>query len=233
VNEDEWLASIHPGLMLPFLWDRVQPSDRKLRLFACACCRRIWHLLTDERSQRAVRVAELFADTLATAEELKTAEEDAWAVWEADLERESPGRGMLDGLGDSYPFSAAAYNAAIQPRWWGAAPAFVAPYQIILDGSSLAEGADQCVLVRDIFGNPFRPVTINPAWLTPTVESLAQAAYDERLLPAGELDRDRLAILADALEDAGCDDDTILNHLRQPGSHVRGCWALDLLLGKE
>jgi hypothetical protein len=87
--------------------------------------------------------------------------------------------------------------------------------------------------VRDIFGNPFRPVALDPAWRTPTVAGLATAAYEERTLPAGTLDPDRLAVLADALEETGCDNTDILSHLRGPGPHVRGCWVVDLLLGKE
>jgi hypothetical protein len=78
-------------------------------------------------------------------------------------------------------------------------------------------------------------VTINPDWLRwngGVVEHLARAAYEERALASGELDRQRLGILADALEDAGCTDADTLNHLRSPGPHVRGCWVVDLLLGK-
>jgi hypothetical protein len=95
------------------------------------------------------------------------------------------------------------------------------------------EAACQARLVRELFGNPFFPVTILPAWLTPTVTRLAAVAYEERALPSGELDPVRLAVLADALEDAGCADADILTHLRSAGPHVRGCWALDLILGKE
>src|SRR5262249_31345590 len=88
-------------------------------------------------------------------------------------------------------------------------------------------------LLRDIFGNPFCPVRCPPAWRTADVLALARAAYDERILPSGELDPQRLLILADALEEAGCANPEILNHLRGPGPHVRGCWALDLLTGRE
>jgi hypothetical protein len=87
--------------------------------------------------------------------------------------------------------------------------------------------------LRDIFGNPFRPTTCDPAWRTPDAVALARAAYDERQLPAGTLDTARLVVLADALEEAGCDSADLLNHLRQPGDHVRGCWAVDAILGKE
>jgi hypothetical protein len=91
-----------------------------------------------------------------------------------------------------------------------------------------AMDAGDVELVRDIFGNPFRPVQMNPAWLTwqdGSVVRLAWTAYDTRCF-------DHLPILADALEEAGCDDEAILRHCREPGQHACGCWAVDLLLGK-
>jgi hypothetical protein len=94
------------------------------------------------------------------------------------------------------------------------------------------EAKAQAALLRDIPGNPFRSVPLSPAWQTPQVVALAQAAYEQRGLPAGTLDVARLAVLADALEEAGCDQADLLDHLRGPGPHVRGCWAVDLLLGK-
>jgi len=92
-----------------------------------------------------------------------------------------------------------------------------------------AECVEQAVLLRDIIGNPFRSFAVDSSWLSwrdSTIPKLAQAIYDERAF-------DLLPILADALEDAGCDNADILNHCRQPGEHVRGCWVVDLLLGKE
>jgi hypothetical protein len=94
-----------------------------------------------------------------------------------------------------------------------------------------AEEAVQANLLRD-FGDPFRAQLVNQAWLTPTVVSLAEAAYADRRT-TGELDSQRLAVLADALEEAGCVDGALLSHLRSPGPHVRGCWAIDLILGKD
>jgi hypothetical protein len=85
--------------------------------------------------------------------------------------------------------------------------------------------AEAVALLRCVFGNPFRPLTVHPMWQSATVGSLAQAIYDDRAF-------DRLPILAGALEDAGCDNADILNHCRQPGVHVRGCWVVDLVLGK-
>jgi hypothetical protein len=90
-------------------------------------------------------------------------------------------------------------------------------------------------LLRDLFGNPFRPRAADPAWLAwggGAVRRLAEAAYEARALPDGTLDKDRLAVLADALDEAGCDDADLLGHLRGQGSHVRGCWAIDLLLAR-
>src|SRR5262249_16615769 len=80
-------------------------------------------------------------------------------------------------------------------------------------------------ILRDIFGNPFRPITLDPSWQSADVLALAQAIYDERAF-------DRMPILGDALEDAGCDNADVLTHCRQPGEHVRGCWCVDLVLGK-
>jgi hypothetical protein len=95
------------------------------------------------------------------------------------------------------------------------------------------EHGPRAELVREVFDNPFRPATIKPACRTPTVASLARAAYEERQLPSGHLESARLAVLADALEDAGCTEESILAHLRSPGPHVRGCWAVDLILGRD
>ena len=86
-------------------------------------------------------------------------------------------------------------------------------------------------IMRDVFGNPFHPILLSSTHRTPTVVALALAGYDERQLPSGELELDRLSILADGLEDAGCVDEDILDHLRSPGPHFRGCWAVDLCLG--
>ena len=92
-----------------------------------------------------------------------------------------------------------------------------------------SERRSQCGLLRDVFGNPFRPVRADRSWLhanAGTVFSVAQAIYEEKAF-------DRLPILGDALEDAGCTDAAMLDHCRQPGEHVRGCWAVDLVLQKK
>jgi hypothetical protein len=100
-----------------------------------------------------------------------------------------------------------------------------------------SEMAPQANLLRDVFGNRFRPSPPIPnsvlAWNDGTVRRLAGAIYEERQLPAGTLDPARLAILAGALLDAGCGDEALIQHCREPGPHVRGCWAVDLILGNE
>src|SRR6516162_4346930 len=168
------------------VFDQDKASERKLRLFAVACCRRIWHLLIDKRSREAVEVAERYPDGGATDEELETASLAAEAVWDADMKRAAK-EGKWDRRSrlPYYGASAAAYNVAIPLGWWGAAPAFVSPDQIARETvpDSSAEGAAQCVLVWDIFGNPFRPVVLKPSWLAwndGIVVKLTQAIYDER-----------------------------------------------------
>ena len=101
------------------------------------------------------------------------------------------------------------------------------------DVCSVFAAVHASAVLRCIVGNPFRPLAVDPAVLTPTVTALAQATYEERLLPTGELEGDRLAVMSDALEEAGCDDPTVLGHLRSPGPRFRGCHVIDLLLRKR
>ena len=98
------------------------------------------------------------------------------------------------------------------------------------------ESAERAKLVREIFGNPFQRVRIDPVWLSSNngrIPKMAQEIYLDRDSQSGHLDNQRLSILADALEEAGCADDSVLSHLRQSGPHVVGCWVLDLLLSHE
>jgi hypothetical protein len=219
MNESEWLESCDPTSMLVFLRDTGTASERKLRLFVCACCRRIWPLIPDKWSRKAVERSEGHADGLTGWFKLHWAANGAW-----DVANDHRKPSTLP------PFSAliAAQNGNV------GGGAVARAEQVASQGVSIERQAEPyCSLLRELFGNPFRPVTINPIWLTPAVTSLAQAAYQHRSEPSGQLDPDRLAVLSDALEEAGCDDDDILSHLRGPGPHVRGCWAVDLTLGKE
>lgn len=211
----EWDAATDPGLMLAFVRDTL--GQRKRRLFGCACCRRVWNQLSDARSRVAVIVAERYAEGEVTEAELEVAANDADSVW---ISEDTDANGEL-----VYPFSAAAYNVAIDHGWWGGAPAFQPPDVIIRAASTdvVAEGVAQCDLLRDIF-NPFRMAAPDATWLTDTVIGLARS-----INALGDFTH--LPILADALEDAGCDDAEILDHCRGVRPHVRGCWVIDVLLG--
>jgi hypothetical protein len=225
VTEAEWDACTQPEKLLDFLHGRG--GNRKRRLFAAAVCRRVWHLLTDERGRRAVEVTERYADGLAGPEEL----EAAFAAADQALHTPREDEGPLPPWNALHAARFAAHPkvrvvadrvAHVAARLAGAS---TGGYDLV---SYAVEQAHQCVILRDIFGSPFRPARVDSAWLAwegGTVPRLAAAVYGERGF-------DRLPILADTLEEAGCADPNILGHLRGPGPHVRGCWVLDLLLGK-
>jgi hypothetical protein len=255
MTEQEWLECTDPTPMLEFL--RETGSERKLRLFASACCRRIWHFLVHEVSRGAVQVAERCADGLTSEDEQYEAFQAAVDVryqLEADfdvynLKENSLYADTITNAGlNRYAASVAAEAAVSSVEGFGDG-AFSGPAAYICAAEAVGraywkgdrlntdaesdELSDQAALIRDVFSNPFRPISINPSWLTLTVLSLAQTAYEERIMPSGELDPERLAVLSDALEEAGCDREDILEHLRSAGPHVRGCWAVDLILGKK
>jgi hypothetical protein len=278
MTEAEWLVSEDPVVMLAYLTGsdfsqmdlpagrRTERLDRKLRLFACAVCRQVWDRLTDERSRRAVEVAEAYADGLAGEAELEIAQV-VWAPWNAG--------------NPAWVSAQAAQADALRAASWTAGAAVDAGVQ----------RGTQAALLREVVGNPYRPLALcglrrrpfHNQWahvdandgfwleaecpacrplLTPAVLGIARRAYNERDFAA-------LPVLADALEEAGCAEEAVLRHLRSPcpccreadfftgdsgvliptlalrrhpqrqcacgGSrlavHVRGCWALDLVLG--
>jgi hypothetical protein len=250
MTEAKWDTCADPIPMLRCLPSCPRLTPRTARLFAAALCRRIWGHISDGRSRRSVEVAERHADSLASDAELAEAAQAAGSAKdEAAVARAAPWEST----------TYAAWRAAYDPRLRmtnapehltvlealhgvSAAAAFAVdpPEQIPVESFSpgaMVERAAQAELMRDLFGSPFRtPPDIDPNWLAwdgGTVRRLAESAYLERPLPSGALDPARLGVLADALEDAGCANGDILSHLRGPGPHVRGCWALDLILGKS
>jgi hypothetical protein len=230
MTEPEWEACGDIRLMADFIL--ATASDRKLRLFACACARTFWDFLTDWRSRQAVEVAERFVDGLCAPEELAQAQA---------LSGKAPAKAGRAQLIQEIPFYAAAPAQGLPmelPAGTGsgayAAWLTARRFRSIVKASEqggCAEERRACGIMRDVVANPFRPVAFDPAWRTPTVVALAEAAYEWRLLPSGELEPQRLAVLADALEEAGAGDE-LLAHLRGPGPHVRGCFAVDLLTGR-
>jgi hypothetical protein len=221
MTEEEWLECSDPKMMLRLL--RGKASDRKLRLFACSCCRHIWHVFADRRCREAVEVGELFADGLVSDGARNKTFRAACRARGIDG---GPNPKRHDAKTPAY------YAASFAPAAHAITAALnCSGYSVQHLGWKKSKKptrglAVQERLLRDIFGNPFRPVTLNRAWRTSNVTALAQAIYDDRAF-------DRLPILADALEDAGCDNADILNHCRQSGVHVRGCWCVDRLLEKS
>jgi hypothetical protein len=222
MTESEWLACTDPERMLVFLGEKA--GERKLRLFACACCRRLWPTLLDEWSRQAVEVAESFADGLARAPELHEARVSA-------LQVRSPAMTAASAAAHAtWEVAIEAARSASASAARGAAFAIHPcsadePWQKV----EKEERGRQAAILRDIFGIPQRPVSVDPAWSRwndSCAVKIARAIYEQRRF-------DDLPVLADALEEAGCTDADILAHCRGPGPHVRGCWVIDLLLGKE
>jgi hypothetical protein len=227
VTEAEWLECDDLWRLLGAR--HVQASPRKLRLFAVACCRRLAHLM-DEMSLSALDFAERYADGLADPAELCRAR-DAARQAEKALKR-----GLLNA--ERRDAAQAARVAANEQALVAADAVRHCRYALNRLAGEPYWSGDQAsgelvLLLREVYGNPFRPSGLLPAWRTPDVLSLARAAYSDRIAPSGELSSVALAVLSDALEDAGCDDAGLLGHLRGAGPHVRGCWALDLVLGKQ
>jgi hypothetical protein len=228
MTPDDWDACTEPQKMLSFLRESGRASERKLRLFGVACCRRIAEVATYRRARAAVEVAERYADGLAAREELLQAGEAAW----------KGARWTRGGTRSAAVATSQACSAPEETHQFLTCFNVARNYarNIVPGGKEEAIDRAECgaiaATLRDIFGPaPFRPVTLDPTRLTPEVLSLARASYDERL-PSGELDAERLAVLADALLDAGCDDVVLLQHLRGEGPHWRGCFAVDAVLSK-
>jgi hypothetical protein len=210
-----------------------------MRLFACACVRRVWHLNHDERLERVLLGVEAFADSLITARELEPLNRLAWEVAEDDQipslspciacdlmnasEVKSPGSAAPPGYIGGGPLHSihGRSSAAAAAKGVGLGASDLQAYH----RAQAVEREQQTGLLHDIFGDPFHPATFTATWRTDTAVSLARQMYDSR-------DFGAMPILADVLQDAGCDNEDILNHCRGPGPHVRGCWVVDLVLGR-
>ena len=227
MTESEWLVATDWRRMKPKIKVSKTVEPRKVRLFAVACCRRIAHLFEDARTDEVLELAEQFADGHVTRKRLDKAEGAALKAIREAVSQYGPN--ALAWARDA-PWRAARDTAVYE----GAESCLRA-----LAPNTKDELRAQTALFREVFGNPYHRVRCDPAWLTTDVVALARGIYDERAF-------DRMPILADALQDAGCDSDLILNHCRDtafllgeppagspkapPVTHVRGCWVVDLLL---
>lgn len=199
MNEAKWLACSEPSLMLRYV--RLAGSDRKSRLFACACWRNAWNFL-DRQERRFVEASEALADELQQGsrfqEDASKVDPEAEAARARALIAEAACRDAADEAGEMTAWKRVMHR----------------------------EAQRQCAIVRCMVGNPFRPPQVSEQWRTwndGTVVKMARTIYDDRRW-------NELPILADALEDAGCTDDLLLDHCRMPSEHVRGCHVLDALL---
>jgi hypothetical protein len=219
MTEAEWQDCVNVEPMLRELHKSF--GGDKLRLFGCVVYRRVWGYLDDNLHNLLDATEEWTISAIGL---------DQWLVaWE---------RYSNQLHASEVPYDAqlirrlviSSYSNVLSPVWQAA----VRSRQYALSRTSVslqkeltkAEKKWQAIALRDLFGNPFRPVSVDPSWLTSDVVALATGIYEERAF-------DRMPILADALMDASCDNDDVLNHCRQPVEHVRGCWVVDLILGKR
>ena len=256
MTEQEWLTPSDDAITICRKLDYLigKASERKFNLFRFACCRQIWHLLLHDLYRQAIQSAERLIEAQSSREELESAillAENMILAVQANSTR-SPHRVLeiraatvaihaakADYEWLSFPntasyacgivqeaTSAACWAAATDACWPNEqstpSPEWPDVYTKMQHGHTNLQG----LILLDVFGNPFRPVTIDSQLLTPPVVQLAQTIYADRCF-------DRMGKLADALYDAGCDNDEILNHCRGLGPHVRGCWVVDMVLGKE
>jgi hypothetical protein len=221
MTEAEWARRRAVGAMLGAIAGR-RLSARKLRLLKCAFCRRFWSM-APECVRTMVELAERCADNRYTGARFAKGEIAAAVQTVRDRRPDSAGAEAWAAEDAGYLFHRGAEQAV----------AGAAVRAVTRDRRGLFSGRDrrreqavQAHLVRDVFGNPFRSAAFDPRWGTADTLGLARAIYEDRAF-------DRLPLLADALMDAGCNDETMLSHCRSDGPHVRGCWVMDLVLGKE
>jgi hypothetical protein len=199
--------------------------SRKGILLYCATGRHFWDLLIDPRSRAAIAATEQYADDAINGEAMQQFYLEASEV----VRVRASGQGRLRRAAEAARDIAAVHSIGHPPVWVMLSRCWNLLTLLARTWSGKEMQAFLCSRVRDLFGNPFRPAVSDPGalWLhDAVVRKLAQTLYDERAF-------DDFPIFADALEEAGCRDRAILDHCRQPGLHVRGCWVLDRVLGRE
>jgi hypothetical protein len=226
MTPDEWRTCADLDAMLTFARRRGHFSQRKRRLFACGCCQRLGPLLP-EVHRRALAVAEQFADGLVSQTELgrawssastDTVTRSSHAAWAAWATAGDPRDALLTQTLLSNISLYAANAFANQPLRACAVDPRTAPAWHV-------ERARHRDLLRDVV-NPFRTAKLDPTHSPPLVTAIAATIYEERRF-------EELPILADALEEANWDHADLLAHCREPGEHIRGCWAVDVLLARQ
>jgi hypothetical protein len=228
MTEQEWLGDL-PLYRLNQLWEtspqsRIQFFRRKLRLVTCA----LWKLGSVRRDNRDTRIQEAIdsAENGRVPEWLFRHASEHWQSFLVEVERrrDDPQSENWQSTQEGLQEIREGYFCYFVQHWGNLTDVFGFWYDwlhALSEGPLLAAG-----FCRDVFGNPFRQVELQPRWRTSDTIALAQAIYDDR-------DFERLPIIGDALMDAGCEDEQIIGHCRSDGPHVRGCWVVDLVLNKQ
>jgi hypothetical protein len=244
MTEQEWLGCSDPSAMLHYLSDQSaafrarwhgpvrvrlwRTSERKLRLFACGCCRYVALWLCSDAARAVIMLAEQYAEgqadfaaleralAMADGAEQARSRQSSWADYSR---RAFEAVACLARRKVEEVVTAAHLAGRVFQSWAG-----------VNEEAVRANSSAQANLLREIVGNPFAPARLDPAWLSANdgaVERIARAIQEERAY--GDL-----PILADALVDSGCRDEAILAHCRQEKNlHCPGCWVIDLLMGRE
>jgi hypothetical protein len=240
VTEKQWAASTNPIRLLKCLAGKM--SARKQRLLCVACCHRVWSLLVHKQCRKAVGMAERYADGKVTEDDLSseyTCCEDvhclacnAWQDVGTEEEKHNPFARLSNEDKHAAREATEAVSGTVDPclgdkDYEEAGVEGVVTLVVSATRGKITKAVAEAALIRDIFGNPFRPVALDPTWLTSDVLALARGIYAKKAF-------DRMPILADALQDAGCTNEDVLSHCRDTQlTHVRGCWVVDLLLEKR
>jgi hypothetical protein len=223
-------------------------SDRKLNLFNLWCCHSLRPYLRDPRINAAVRYAEQYVDELwddtADREAVRLAAQQAvqqLSKWAHSLPRSQTqfrnrrvyvhaAKVAQQAVGNDLPSRGVYFTSQLTAYAYAwandDAPDTYPDDSPSCEALKKAHFQLQDSIFRDLVGNPFRPGEFDPLWRTSDVLGLARAVYEDSAF-------DRLPILADALMDAGCADNLVLSHCRSAGPHTRGCWVVDLVLGKS
>ncbi|HEX4613930.1 MAG TPA: hypothetical protein VH092_37460 [Urbifossiella sp.] len=250
MTEDEWLTKDAPRVMFEFV--RPRASLRQLRYFGAACCRAVWDLLQDERLRNAVVCIEEYAAGATTKRELAFSKSQVRQVLEDLLVTRRRVRSMTSDV-TRRPSVARPWESTDATRRTSLAAEAVRmvarptekvgvlgqsvlrAFDLVVQaqtvgqtvvGTHLRIARGHATALRCVFGNPFRAVVFDPSWRTDAARAFSQGAYQSRDITAAP-------ILADALTDAGCEDEAVRGHLRGGGEHMRGCWCVDGVLGLD
>jgi hypothetical protein len=233
LNEADWLACPDPGPIIDFLNQGDAVPARKFFLAGAGCVRRVWHLLELPQSRAAVEAAERFADGHVTREALRAESDSAhdasrtWAQSDPRFRAALASSQLRHDPRGNHGNAEHTLYCYCDVAWAVALASGTTEHTEAFQAARLVEFRQLATLYRCVFGNPFRPVAFDPAWRTDTAVSLARGMYESR-------DFSAMPILADALQDAGCEDEQVLHHCHDATApHVRGCWVCDLVLSKQ